>query len=177
MKRLWLISAIVISMVLFGFFVSCDTAGGLSGYYIYTEFTGSAYELKLEWKLGPTNVDANACGWVWTGDPNETHIMATPDVITGESEPYNYIYIRIDGTTTGTYSISDVSFRYNIGDLGAWVFTDITLEVTVFEDVGGVISGTFSGTVENLLNSSTLTVENGQFNVIRAPDDSSTAGD
>ena len=177
MKRLWLISAIVIPMVLLGFFVSCDNAGGLSGYYIYTEFTGSAYELKLEWKLGPTNVDADACGWVRTGDPDETTIIATPDVITGESEPYNYILIVFEGTTTGTYSISDVHFPYFIGDLGAWVFTDITLEVTVYEDVGGVIAGTFSGTVEHALNNSTMTVENGQFNVIRAPDDSSTSGD
>lgn len=168
MKRLGLISAIVIPLVLFGFFLSCDNAGG---YFIYAELDGTAYE----WTLGLTNIDDNASGWVFTLDSPETTVLfATPDVETGVSEPNNYVWIGFEGTTTGTYSISDMgSASYNFDGV-PWFFTDITLVVTTFEDVGGVITGTFSGTVVD--NGSTMTVENGRFNVIRAPDNSSPNG-
>ena len=164
MKRLWLISAIVIPLVLFGFFISCDNAGGLSGYYIYSLIGGTAYE----WRLGYTDIEDDAFGYVERG-PNRTWLIATPDVETGAPAPENYAEIVFEGATTGTYSISDMgpSF-YSINDV-RWDFTDITLVVTTFEDVGGVISGTFSGTVEDE-GTNTMTVENGQFNVIRTPD-------
>lgn len=165
MKRFGLISAIVIPLVLFGFFISCDNAGGLSGYYIYAVIDGTAYE----WRLGLTNIEDDAFGTVNSGEI--TILFASPDVETGESEPANYVFLWPEGTTTGTYSISDMfEAMYQIDGV-EWYFTDITLVITTFEDVGGVIAGTFSGTVEDEgLN--TMTVENGQFNVIRIPDDS-----
>ena len=166
MKRLWLISAIVIQLILFGFFMSCDT-GGLSGYYIYAELDGTAYE----WRLGLTLFEDDAYGTVVTGDPNRTLLIATPNVETGEAPPDNYMWIVFEGATTGTYSVSDVTpAGYMINNV-YWEFTDITLVVTTFEDVGGVISGTFSGTLEDE-GTNTMTVENGQFNVIRAPNNS-----
>jgi hypothetical protein len=165
MKRFGLISAIVIPLVLFGFFLSCNNAGGLTGYYIYAELDGTAYE----WKLGLTDYEADAFGSVNSGAL--TVLVATPDVETGETPPDNFVLIGLEGIAAGTYSISDVSLAgYTINDV-FWDFIDITLVITTFEDVGGVIAGTFSGTVEDEgLN--TMTVENGQFNVIRVPDDS-----
>jgi hypothetical protein len=172
MKRLGFISAIVIPLILFGFFISCDNAGGLSGYYIYAELDGTAYE----WKLGLTNIVVDSFGSVITTEPpDSTLLFATPDVETGVSEPDNYVWIGFAGTTTGAYSISDMrAASYTINDIG-WRFTDITLVVTTFESVGGVITGTFSGTIEDE-GANTMAVENGQFNVIRAPDDSFTGG-
>jgi hypothetical protein len=165
MKRLGLISIIVIPLILFGFFMSCDN-GGLSGYYIYAQLDGTEYE----WRLGFTFIEDDAYGSV-AGFPETTYLIATPDVETGAMEPDNYVWIAFEGTTTGTYSMSDMGrSTYNINDV-EWVFTDITLVVTIFEDVGGVIKGTFSGTVEDE-SSNTMTVENGQFNVIRAPNNS-----
>ena len=167
MKRLGLLSAIVIPLVLFGFFISCDNAGGLSGYYIYAELDGTAYE----WRLGLTNFEDDAYASVITiGDPDLTMLLATPDVETGDFEPDNYVWIEFEGATTGTYSISDViNSGYVINDTD-WLFTDITLVVTTFEDVDGIISGTFSGTVQEDGTSNTMTVKNGQFNVIRITD-------
>jgi len=44
--------------------------------------------------------------------------------------------------------------------------------VTTFEGVGGVIIGIFTGTIEESGNTNTMTVTDGQFRVIRVPDDS-----
>ena len=164
MKRLGLVSAIVIPLVLFGFFISCDNAGGLSGYYIYAEIDGTAYE----WKLGFTNIEDDAFGFVEPGGPDRTILVATPDVETGDTQPDNYVRIVFEGTTTGTYT-DVIQSSYNINGI-AWIITDITLVVTTFEDVGGAIKGTFSGMVEEEGSSNTMTVENGQFNVIRTAD-------
>ena len=166
MKRLGFISAIVIPLILFGFFMSCDNAGGLSGYYIYAELDGTPYE----WKLGLTNIEDNAFGVVDTTLPATTLLFATPDVETGDTEPNNYVWLEFEDTTTGTYSISDMwSAHYHMAGID-WDFTDIALEFTTYEGVGGVITGTFSGTIAD--NGSTITVDNGQFNVIRVTDDS-----
>jgi len=163
MKRLWLLSAIVIPLILFGCFLSCDNAGS---YFIYALLDDTAYE----WRLGLTNIEDDAYAVVRTGAPDRTLLFATPDVESGDSEPENYVEIRFEGTTTGTYSISDMDgSAYTINGVG-WIFTDITLVVTTFEDVGGVITGTFSGIVANGITN-TMTVENGKFNVIRLPDD------
>ena len=168
MKRLGLISAIVIPLVLFGFFVSCDNGGGLTGYYIYAELDGTAYE----WKLGVTGIDDDAFGSL-NVDDDMTEIFATPEVVTlaslSEEYPSNYVIIDLGATTTGTYSISDLFSVYRINAI-RWIFTDITLVITAYEDVGGVIKGTFSGTVQEEGSSNTMTVENGQLNVIRVPD-------
>ena len=78
MKRLWLISAIVVPLVLFGFFISCDNAGGLAGYYIYAVVGGAEYE----WRLGYTDIEDDAFGVVETGITDNTILFATPDVVT-----------------------------------------------------------------------------------------------
>jgi hypothetical protein len=169
MKRLWYISALVIPLILVGFFISCDTAGGLSGYYIYALLDDTEYE----WKLGLTNIVDDAFGFVQTDIVDSTVLFATPDVETGAAEPDNYVWIEFEGKKTGTFSMSDViNTGYTINGV-EWDFTDITLVVTVYEDVGGVIQGTFTGTIEESGDTNTMTVENGQFNVIRVEDNAS----
>ena len=166
MKRLGLISVIVIPLILFGFFMSCDNADGLTGYYIYALLDDTVYE----WRLGLTNIEDDAFGSLDIATTDRTALFATPDVETGDTESNNHVWIEFEGTTTGTYSISDMDgSAYTINGVG-WIFTDITLVVTTFEDVGGVITGTFSGIVANGITN-TMTVENGKFNVIRLPDD------
>ena len=142
MKRLGYISAIVIPLILFGFFISCDNAGGLSGYYIYALLDDTAYE----WRLGYTNIEDDAFGFVEPAATDRAILIATPDVETGDTAPDNYVRIVFEGTTTGTYT-NVIQSGYNINGVG-WIFTDITLVVTIFEDVSGIITGTFSGTVE-----------------------------
>jgi hypothetical protein len=135
---------------------------GLTGYYIYAVLGDTAYE----WKLGFQMFANDAFGVIVPGIPTTTALVATPDVQSGMTMPNNYVMIQFYGTATGTYSISDMlQAAYAIDGVG-WMFTDITLVVTTFEGVGGVIKGTFSGTV--MYGSSTMTVEDGQFNVVHA---------
>jgi hypothetical protein len=144
---------------------SCDNSLNLSGYYIYAELDGIAYE----WKLGATMIADDALGVVSAGTEPSTTLLATPDVITGEDilNDSNWIMITFEGTTIGTYSEADVSNAGYMIDGITWIITDITINVTTFESAGGVIKGTFSGTLLNMCNN-TMTVQNGQFNVIHA---------
>ena len=166
MKRLWIVSAIIFPLILFGFFTSCDNAGGLSGYYIYAELDGTAYE----WRLGLTDIEDDAFGSMGPGTTDVTGLFATPDVATGDDEPNNFVLLIFEGIAAGTYTTFETSGYYFI-DGKVWMFSDITIVVTTYESVGGVIVGTFSGTVSDE-QTNTMTVKNGQFNVIHAPDDS-----
>ena len=162
------VGVIVVLMLVF-VLVACDNTGGsisLSGYYIYAQIGPCGYT-DYEWKLGFTNIEDDAFGMVEAGTPDTTWLLATPDVATDLSDTINFVMIVFEGTTTGTYSMSDVvQAGYVINGYG-WLFTDITLVVTTYEDVGGVIKGTFSGTVEDMYTNP-MTVVNGQFNVIHA---------
>ena len=169
MKKAATCVGVVVVLMLVFVLVACDNTGGsisLSGYYIYAQI-GSCDYTDYEWKLGFTIIEDNAFGIVQTGPPDTTALYATPDVVTGTEFPNNLAVIQFEGTTTGTYSMSDVvQAGYMINGFPL-LFTDITLVVTTYEDVGGVIKGTFSGTVEDVYTN-TMTVENGQFNVIHA---------
>jgi hypothetical protein len=46
------------NFVVFGFFLSCYTAGGLSGFYVYAELSGAAFE----WKSEFPNIEDDAFG-------------------------------------------------------------------------------------------------------------------
>ena len=166
MKKAATCVGVIVVSILVCVLVACDNTDGsisLSGYYIYSQIGNTNYE----WKLGFTNVEDDAFGIVEPGAPDTTWLLATPDVATDLGETLNFVMIVFEGTTTGTYSMSDVvQAGYSINGLPL-LFTDITLVVTTYEDVGGVIKGTFSGTVEDLYTN-TITVENGQFNVIHA---------
>lgn len=159
------VGVIVVLMLVF-VLAACDNTGdriSLSGYYIYAQIDNTDYE----WKLGFTNVEDDAFGIVEIGTPDTTWLLATPDIATDLADASNYVIIEFEGTTTGTYSMSDViQAGYAINGLPL-LFTDITLVVTTYDGVGGVIKGTFSGTVEDLYTN-TMTVRNGQFNVIHA---------
>jgi hypothetical protein len=135
---------------------------GLTGYYIYAVLGDTAYE----WKLGFPMIEDDAFGTVMSITTEMTALFATPDVVTGTTMPSNYVMIQFLGTTTGTYSTSDTTAMglYVINDV-QWNFTEFTLVVTTYENVGGVIKGTFSGTVTDGSNN-TMTVKDGQFNVI-----------
>ena len=141
---------------------------GLTGYYIYAMLDDTAYE----WNLGFTMFASDAFGMIvpgsgFPGVPDTTALVATPDIQTGMVLPNNYVMLQILGTTTGTYSISDLYMGgYTINGVG-WTFTEITLMISTFEGVGGVIKGTFSGMVTDGSNN-TMTVKDGQFNVIHA---------
>jgi len=169
MKKAATCVAVIVVLMLVLVLVACDNTGdsiSLSGYYIYAQIGCCCYT-DYEWKLGFQTIEDDAFGMVEAGTPDTTWLLATPDVATDLLDTKNLVMIEFEGTTTGTYSMSDVvQAGYMINGFPL-LFTDITLVVTTYEDVGGVIKGTFSGTVEDVYTN-TMTVENGQFNVIHA---------
>ena len=103
-------------------------------------------------------------------------MYATPDVETGDPEPDNYISVMFLGTTTGTYSdTSQASLFYRENGNGWWEggsVDNIIITVTKYDDVGGVVKGTFSTTIiEEVPDSLTKEITEGKFKVKRIADD------
>ena len=136
---------------------------GLSGCYIYASVGSTAYE----WKHGDTGFQDNAFGIVVSMMGEWTILYAAPETTEDFTNADNYVLLYFLGTTTGIYTEASSQCMYVIDGV-EWTFTDITLNVTTYEDVGGVIAGTFSGTVADG-STNTMTVEDGQFKVIHAP--------
>jgi len=174
MKKLILLCAALLVILLPAYLcnASCDGDGGLTGFFIYANIGDPPCEATdYEWRLGLTNYEAEAFGVVSTiGDPS-TLLIATPDVETGVDPPDNYVMIIIDGTSTGTYKTSEAPFfsgNYYING-EQWTFSAMTLRITTFEAVGGVIEGTFSGTIQTPL-AEYVAICGGQFRVKRIAD-------
>jgi hypothetical protein len=95
---------------------------------------------------GLTNYESKPCGQLLIVYADLSNMLATSDDETGETFPYNNIYIRFYGTTAGTYTEAEADLRY--GEGGTWYVSDGNpVTVTKYEDAGGVIEGTFSGTI------------------------------
>ena len=80
------------------------------------------------------------------------------------------------GTSTGTFSdTSDASLYYREDGSGWWEggpVDDIVITVTTYDNVGGVIEGTFSTTIiEEEPDSITKNITEGKFRVKRIADD------
>ena len=122
---------------------------------------------------GLTNYESNPFGEVVTDEGDYTIIIATPDVRTGDDTATNGIEIVLDGITPGTYSGIGIASVIYYENENAWVSdpvtNDITVDITKYDDVGGVIEGTFSTTlVEAIPDSLTKVITDGEFKVVRA---------
>jgi len=77
------------------------------------------------------------------------------------------------GNDVGSFNSQDPSTYFDLwvsgvsADSGA---ANIDFDVTKYEDVGGKIEGTFSGTFQDWQGTTTYTVTNGMFSAIRRPD-------
>ena len=136
-------------------------------YFISASVDGTTYK----WTLGITDGEKDAFGWYITniGSPI-TYMSATPETVSSVTEPSNFVIFNIDSSSTSpaTYTIVDfwvATYRINGVD---WDFTNITFVITKYGAVGSTIGGTFSGTIFDGV--STMTVTNGQFEVVRITD-------
>ena len=119
------------------------------------------------------NASCDGVGVVSTIGEPRTLLFATPDVETGDTPPNNYVMIIIEGILTGTYKTIEAPLftgsYYINGE--EWEFYAMTLKITTFEAVGGVIEGTFSGTIQTPL-AEYVAIVGGQFRVKRIADNS-----
>ncbi len=166
MKKTSLLCVLVIPFVVLGLLISCGNNGDV--YFISASVDGTTYK----WTLGVTDIEEDAFGWYITniGSPR-TLILATPETVSSVIEPSNYVVFNIysSSTSPAIYTIEDflvATYRINGVD---WDFTNITFVITKYGAVGSTIEGTFSGTIFD--GASTMTVTNGQFEVVRIADD------
>jgi hypothetical protein len=172
LKKIFVIIVLLLAGSLFYIASSCDSGGGGESYYIYAKIDGTVYD----WKLGTTDIEPGAFGtYVTPGEGGPAVIiLATPETIdSSEGEPDNYAFFSIVLTSAppAIYDTIPDDFDEAFYKINGtyWDFTDITLEITEYGEVGGVIAGTFSGTIDD--SSTTMDVTEGSFNVKRIADD------
>ncbi|UCB45481.1 MAG: hypothetical protein JSV25_14935, partial [Spirochaetota bacterium] len=113
---------------------------------------------------GLTNYESEPLGFLVTGDGDVTVLIATPDEETGDDPMDNFIHIDFSSRTTGTFS--PILISMNIEGVNYYNGTG-SITVTKYEDMGGVIEGTFYGTA---MNGASLEITEGKFKVKRIAD-------
>jgi hypothetical protein len=92
-----------------------------------------------------------------------------------EGNSNHVIRLFFQGETTGTYGDPDCSCVYYTDYPDTYYASefylahDLTITVTELGEVGGVISGTFSGTLEDVADTEMI-ITNGEFRVLREVD-------
>jgi hypothetical protein len=170
LKKIFVVIVLLLAGSLFYIASNCDGDG--ETYFIYAKLDGTVYD----WTLGTTDIEPNALGTYITpadSDPGGVYLFATPETTDSSTEPANYAWFSIvfNSTPPAIYNTipDDFDEAYYMINNTEWDFIDITLEITEYGDVGGVIAGTFSGTVTD--GSDTMDVTEGSFSVKRVADD------
>ena len=171
MKKLWYASSMVIPIIVLVFFTGCPSkSGGGSGtYYVRATIDGMVWEFLY----GIVDVEPEPFA---TYDTEGTYVGTEINAQTTETvaavQPDSYISIYIDSTSTSpaVYYIADFIDAYFKLNGTFWDFTVITFTITKYDPVGGTVEGTFYGDLLEYQGSATKTVTNGEFKVVRAPD-------
>jgi hypothetical protein len=168
MKRLILILTVICIVSLSCFlFTGCPA---LNIYYIKFKVDG---EGKI-WDKGYTDYESNAFGSLYPGE-GRIRLVATPDAVASTDDIDNYIWFRITGISAGTYPNTEVLIWFK--EDGGVEYTnnvgvgDMTVIITEFGEIGGVIKGTFSGTLDETDSVGPITITEGEFEVLRAEND------
>ena len=136
--------------------VPVETGYSLPPYYIMFKVDG----VSKIFDKGFTDFESNAFAGMSGG--TQTAFFATAEVISSFDNRMNYIEIFLNGISEGAYSDAVIDYH----EEGILYLTNTgSLTITKYEDVGGVIEGTFSGTVEGKV------ITEGKFKVKRLPND------
>ena len=169
MKKLIPLFPLLLAAVIFSYGGSCESPNGYIIYQISADLNG----IPNVWKLGISDIEPKAFGQLYnTGSFTGIEFFATTETVSKVSLlPENYVWIDIATTKTAPtrYTIAE-AYGWIRKDGTYWAFTSITLEITSFGPVGSAIQGTFLGTVTD--GSTTITVTNGQFDLVRIPNNS-----
>lgn len=148
---------------------SCESAGEeLPEYYILFSIDGQEYI----YKFGISDIEVNTFAVLFGGE--ETNFFATDDnTASTEIEPDNYILIFFLGyePLDYTYGEDPLDIEFYTAD-GSYDIIAGTLTITKYGDVGDVIEGTFTATVQDFSNGAeTINLEGGKFRILRLADD------
>ena len=144
---------------------------------------GAAVDYKIEFKMDGTEYSLTGGyndpsgppeGCIDTGGSNRIAIKATPAGTTDKDN--NNVSIYLSGTTVGTYEADgQTSTMWSFLEGGEYYERDsggISITLSVFEDVGGIIEGSFEGTAGTPPDYSTsYSITDGFFRVKRLEND------
>ena len=165
MKTVKFIAALVILIISPVLFTGCF-GGGDPDYRVEFTLDGTDYIFTKAYD-NPETV-AEGC---MDDDATKTTIMAE-----NEDNPDQYVEITIPGINTGTFHdiLGRSCFHFRRGNSDYFnddndTADDFTIQITEYGEVGGIIRGTFSGTVEDAAETE-YQVTDGYFEVIRRAD-------
>ncbi|UCB45310.1 MAG: hypothetical protein JSV25_14010 [Spirochaetota bacterium] len=170
--KLIIVAICVSFLALFLLGAECGVVPEEVSYYIMFKVN----DVQKVFDKGATNWESKPFGQTITGDPDFTNMYANPNVETGDETPFNEITIDFYGTSTGTYTGTvQAQLAYYENGVGWRAYSgtdDIIVTVTRCDtDVGGVIEGTFSTTIYELVpDGVTKVITEGKFKVKRIAD-------
>jgi hypothetical protein len=165
--KLFLVCIIVVAVPVL--FFSCSNDGDLGNYYVKFTADGQSYEFNY----GPIEVNTNAFASIMNGASTFTYVGAASERGTSifGAEPQSYIEIGAVGTTTGTYSGSDVSIELRLNGVNYLSKIPNTVTISIFGALGESVEGTFAADFDEISGPGTLSISDGEFTVIRVSDD------
>ncbi len=161
---------VFLSCLVFGLFSCADSGGGsdtTDPVQIAFTFDGVDYKWTEgfdgthDTSSGVIDIESSAQGW--------SEYLFASETTYGLHPIPNYFYMDNSGITGSYSTIAYISFpddnehSYN---------GDVTCDITTYDNVGGLIIGTFTGVVKDNASASDATHDiNGSFKVIRLSDD------
>jgi len=119
----------------------------------------------LSFTFDGTQYAAEACMAIFFGNVDETSVSQQ-----GEDGEW-VIELLFHGNTAGSFSGQSVTVNLNFVEFGRYRDHEFTIEVTSYGDVGGAITGTFSGTVVSAVDEEDIReITEGVFTAVRLPD-------
>jgi len=152
-------------------YASCSSTGFIVEYAVMAKIDG----IQHVYSSGLSGVSEKAFGELYESSGGGLVILATEFTIDDIFTASNCFYFEIDSMSTSPASYTLLDFKICFINLEGvqWPFYDISFHVTQFDDVGGVMKGTFTGTIWDGFNiSTTKSVTDGSFEVLRIPDSS-----
>jgi hypothetical protein len=168
MGKLKTLSVLVCVLAVLVIFISCSTDDG-GTYFVQFTADGQAYEFFY----GPIEVNRNAFASIMHEASTYTYIGGTSVRNTSifGAEPQSYIEIGAVGTTTGTYSGADVAIDLRLNGVNYQSKIPNTVTITIYGAQGAPVEGTFTADFDEVSGPGTLSINDGEFKVIRVTDD------
>jgi len=171
MKK-WLIIAFCAAlMVTVGMMVSCTSEE--AAYYVRFTANGETYELTKGFS-DIANGDAVAVisGETYLALTGTTDNIDTSAIGDDGTEVQNAVFIVLVGTTTGTYDEEgEIEVVFVIIDSVEYNINALSVTVTVVNEVGSTVEGTFTATITPEEGGDSIEITEGEFKLYRAEDD------
>ena len=170
--RKWLFVALCVAvMATIGVLVSCTSDE--AAYYVRFKADGQDYELTKGFSdIASGDAVAVISGEEYLALTGTTDNIDTSAIGDDETEVENAVFIVLVGTTTGTYDEEgEIELVFVILDSVEYEIGALSVTITVVNEVGSTVEGTFTATVTPEGGGDSVEITEGEFKLYRAEDD------